>query len=440
MTNFELSVRLFLQLAIILAVCRAVGFLARRLGQPQVVGEMIAGVALGPSLFGLLAPEVSAWLFPKESLTVIYCLSQIGLVLYMFLVGLDFRVDLIRKRLHSAASVSLAGIITPFALGSAIALWLVNDDRLFAPEVTRSEAVLFLGAAMSITAFPMLARIIYERGLSNTSYGALALAAGSMDDAAAWCVLALVLASFSGEPSVAIFAIGGGVIYAIITLTLGRRLMQPLGDVVERTGALTPPIMAFVLALVMLAAWFTDAIGIYAVFGAFILGAAMPRGHFSESLEQKIEPLTTNFLLPLFFVYSGLNTRIGLVNTASLWFIAIVILLAATFGKGIACWWTARRSGEGPREAIAIGALMNARGLMELIILNIGLERAIIRPALFSVMVIMAIVTTLMATPIFEFVLGKQLVDRGDTEPRRPSEGFPHDRGVHAVPCPPDLA
>lgn len=225
-----------------------------------------------------------------------------------------------------------------------------------------------------------------------------------MDDAAAWCILAIVLASFNSNPVIALSAIGGGILYATFVLTIGKRLLRRLGDKVERDGVMSGALFTVVLMLLMLAAWLTDAIGIYAVFGAFILGAAMPRGAFSSEIQRRLEPLTTNFLLPLFFVYSGLNTRIGLVDSLMLWAVALVILFAACFGKGVACWLAARLNGEGNREALAIGTLMNARGLMELIILNIGLERGVITPTLFTIMVMMAIVTTLMASPVFEFV------------------------------------
>jgi Kef-type K+ transport system membrane component KefB len=404
MTNVELSIRFFLQLALILATCRVVGLIVKRVGQPQVVGEMIAGVVMGPSLFGWLLPEVQGQLFPKASISIIYAASQVGLVLYMFLIGVEFQVDLIRQRLRSAAAVSLAGIFTPFALGSVLAVFLLKDQRFFSHGVSTWEGMLFLGAAMSITAFPMLARIIYECRLTGTSLGTLALAAGSMDDAAAWCLLAVVVASFSGNGVIALSAVGGGVVYALVVLLIARPRLRQLGQAVERNGSISGSMLAFVLMLLMLAAWVTDAVGIYAVFGAFILGTAMPRGLFAREIERVLEPLTTNFLLPLFFVYSGLNTRIGLVDSPFLWGITLVILLAACCGKGAACWLAARLNGEDNREALAIGTLMNARGLMELILLNIGLERGIITPTLFTIMVMMAMVTTLMATPIFEYV------------------------------------
>jgi Kef-type K+ transport system membrane component KefB len=403
-TNLDLSIRFFLQLALILGACRLTGVVARRLGQPQVVAEMIAGVLLGPSLFGLLAPAAQAYVFPKASMPIIFSVSQIGISLYMFLVGLEFDVGLLRSRGRSALSVSVAGMVVPFSLGCLLAPLLLGDSSLFAPSVRPYEAMLFLGASMSITAFPMLARIIQERGIAGTSLGTLALAAGSIDDAAAWIVLAVVLASFGGDPSYAVLAIGGGVLYAVVVLTVGRRLLARLGPLVDRAGVMSGGLLTFVLMLVMLASWITDSIRIYAVFGAFILGVAMPRGLFAKELERLLLPATTTLLLPLFFVYSGLNTRLGLVDTWGRWALAGVVFLAATLGKGAACWAAARLNGEPPREALAIGTLMNARGLMELIILNIGLERGVIGPVLFTVLVLMAVGTTLMTSPLFERV------------------------------------
>lgn len=408
MSNSALSIQFFLQLAVILGVCRVVGMLAKRIGQPQVVGEMIAGVLLGPSLFGLLLPNLQQQLFPKgPAMAILYACSQVGLVLYMFLIGTEFQVELVQKRLRSAVSVSLSGILAPLALGGVLAVFLVGQPAFFAKNVAPWQAALFLGAAIAITAFPMLARIIFERGLSGTSLGTLALAAGSTDDAVSWCILALVLAVFNQNPAIAVLAIGGGIGYALIILLVVRPLLRRLGDHAERTGTLSSGAFAFVLMLLMLCAWLTDVIGIYAIFGGFILGVAMPRGVFAQQLEHKLEPLVTNFLLPLFFIYSGLNTSITLVNSWMLWGVAGLVLLIAILGKGVACWLAALLNGEPNREAMAIGTLMNARGLMELILLNIGLEHGIITPTLFTIMVMMAIVTTLIASPMFELVYGR---------------------------------
>ncbi|MDB6168045.1 MAG: sodium/hydrogen exchanger [Verrucomicrobia bacterium] len=401
MTTFELSVRFFLQLAAVLVVCRLVCWVAVRFGQPPVVGEMIAGVVLGPSLFGYFCPQLQQLLFPAASRPILFSGAQVGLALYMFTVGLEFRIDLVRSRLRSALAISASGILVPFALGCGVAWVLLNRGGFFAAGVTAIQAVPFMGAAMAITAFPMLARIIFERGLSGTTVGALALAAGAIDDAAAWGVLALVLASFGRDPWIAILAIGGSAVFVVFLFTLGRKILGVIvrhaarGDTEERVA------MGWVMVLLMLAAWYTDTIRLYAVFGAFFLGAAMPRGPFVTRLQSMIEPLTTSLLLPLFFIYSGLNTRFDLVNDPVLWLVAIAVLAAAVLGKAGACYVAGRACGETHREAMGVGSLMNARGLMELIILNIGLERGIITPTLFSILVFMAIVTTLMATPMF---------------------------------------
>jgi Kef-type K+ transport system membrane component KefB len=401
MTPFDLSVRMFLALAVILVACRLAAAAFSRLGQPPVVAEMIAGVLLGPSFLGQIAPAASAWLFPAAAKPVLFALAQLGLVLYMFLVGVEFDVGLVRRRLRSAAAVSAAGILVPFALGCAIAAAVAGDPRLFAPQATRSEAMLFLGAAMSITAFPMLARIIVENGIAGTALGTLALAAGSTDDVLAWCVLAIVLASFANDASIAVLAIGGSVAFALFVVVVARRALAPVGRAVERRGELDERTFAWLLALVLLAAWYTDAIRIYAVFGAFLAGTAMPRGLVSRTLVARVRPLSVGLLLPVFFTYSGLNTRIDMLDAPGLWLLAAGVLAAAVIGKGGACYLAARALGESHADALAVGALMNARGLMELIILNIGLERGLLRPALFAIMVAMAIVTTLAATPVF---------------------------------------
>ena len=405
------AIHFFLELAVILATCRVVGIIAKRVGQPQVVGEMIAGVVLGPSLLGEIAPGVQQSLFPPgPSNVVLYTLAQIGLVLYMFLIGLNFDVDLIKHRAGTAVAVSAAGILAPLALGALVAVPLLSSGGYFEDGVTPVMAMLFLGAAIAITAFPMLARIIFEKGLSGTSLGTLALACGATDDAVSWCILAVVLAMNRDDPTMAVIAIGGGVLYTLVVMTIGRRALRVLGPMAERHGTVTPPMLSVVLILLMACAWFTDVIGIYAIFGAFILGVAMPSGFFERHLTSRLEPLVTTFLLPMFFVYSGLNTEIGLVNTPALWAVTLGLVVVAIAGKGIACTVAARVKKVPMREAVALGALMNARGLIGLILLNIGLEAGIISPTLFTILVLVAIVTTLMASPIFEYVYGRHRV------------------------------
>jgi len=391
MTAGELSVRFFLQMAVILAVCRAIGWLARRIGQPQVVGEMIAGVLLGPSLFGVLLPHWQGSLFPPESLKLLYVGAQLGVGLYMFLVGVEFPTDLFRAHVKSAAAVSVAGMLVPFVLAAILAGWLLRIPALFSDQATWFEAFLFLGAAIAITAFP-----------------------GAINDAGAWCVLAVVLASFGGGAAIAVRTIGSGIAYALIVLFVGRPLLGKLSGIVEREGKISNSMLGFVLMLLMLGAWAMDGAGIHPVFGGFLLGAAMPRGLFARELQQKLEPFAVVFLLPMFFTFSGLNTRLNMVSTGSLLLVTVVIFLASTLGKGVACWAAARLHGEDNRTALAVGTLMNARGLMELIIVNIGLQRGVIQSALFSMLVLMAIVTTLMASPVFEWVYGRRARKLGE--------------------------
>jgi Kef-type K+ transport system membrane component KefB len=431
MSNFDLVLKLLLQLATILCACRVVSFLGRRyLGQTDVVCEMIAGVLLGPSLFGILAPDLQQWLFPKmplllengskiphPSMSILFAMSQVGLVIYMFLIGLEFNTDLIKNRLRSASLVSSMGILAPFVLGAIAAIFLYPNGGLFTPGINPWTAALYLGASMSITAFPMLARMLYERGIAQTRMGTLALAAGSMDDAIAWCLLAIVLASVKSSASIAFLAIGGGVAYALVMVVIAKPKLKVFARWTQRDGEVTRQTLLFVLVALMLCSWFTDFIGIYAVFGAFILGTVMPRGKFAQQVHAQTEVLTTSLLLPIFFVFSGLNTQIGLVNTPQLWLITALIVLIAVLGKGIACMLAARAAGENWRDAATIGSLMNARGLMELIILNIGLEQKVITPTLFTIMVIMAIVTTLMTSPLVAVLLKGDR--KSEHEPRK---------------------
>ena len=413
MNNLHLAVQFFLQLAVILLFCRAVGAIAARFGQPQVVAEMIAGVLLGPSLFGLLMPVTQAWLFPwdkaqtlRDTQSYLFPASQLGLALYMFVVGMEFRVDIVQRRLKSSIAVSVAGMAAPFVLGAGLAWIFFHHTQLFPAKTSLFEAMLFLGASMCITAFPMLARIIHFKKLSGTTMGTVALGAGALDDATAWCLLAVVLASFDQNWSHAWINIGGGAGYVAFALLVLRPLLARAKGWLVKNGALTEAGLVVGLALMALGAWFTDMIGLHAVFGAFVMGAAMPRGVVARDLIARIQPLTVALLLPLFFTYSGLNTKIGLLNTGFLWLMCGAVLVAAVLGKGVACWLAARATGISNREALGIGTLMNARGLMELIIINIGLQRGIISEGLFATLVIMAVITTLMASPIFERLVG----------------------------------
>jgi Kef-type K+ transport system membrane component KefB len=370
----------------------------RRVGQPSVIGEMIAGVFLGPSLLGLLAPDISAWLFPPASKPVLNEIAQMGLTLYMFTVGLEFRTDLLSQRARSAFAVSFAGMAAPFVLGALLSMPLHQTGGFYGDGISPTMAAVFTGAAMCVTAFPMLARIIRERGLAGTTAGTLALASGSLDDVAAWILLAGVIGAVQGDALLVVWTLLGAGAYLLVCRTVAPLLFKKGDDssqrLFERFGLL--------LICLALGAWFTDQIRLFAVFGAFFLGVFVPRGKLTDYAIDKITPLTTLFLLPLFFTYSGLNTQIQLLNSPTDWLFTGLIIIAAVAGKMGACYGAARICRENHADSLTIASLMNARGLMELIMLNIGLQAGIILPSLFSAMVVMAIVTTLMAAPFFE--------------------------------------
>jgi Kef-type K+ transport system membrane component KefB len=425
MTAAELSVAFFLQMFVIVGACRAVGWLVKRfLDQPQVVGEMIAGVILGPSLLGLLAPDLQHALFPKESRTILYVSAQLGVGLYMFLVGLGFEGEHFKCNARSAAAVSLSGIAAPFLAAIALTPWL-QGFGLFGKGIDSFQATLFLGAAISITAFPVMARIIDERGLSRTPLGTLSLSAGAINDAGAWVVLAIVLACLGDGSMVAIKAIAGGGLFVLLLTTLGPKLLAPLGRIADREGKVSPALLGPVVMLFMLCAWTMDAVGLHSVFGGFIFGAVLPRGILTRDIKRQLEPFALVLLVPVFFTFSGLNTQLSMVSNPGLLLVALVILASSIVAKGFACWGAARLTGQDNATAMGIGALMNARGLMELIIINIGLEKGIIGPALFSMLAVMAIVTTLMTSPLLELGYGKAGENQGlgdghaDASPQR---------------------
>jgi Kef-type K+ transport system membrane component KefB len=413
---------IFLQLFAILAACRLCGWAVRRfLGQPQVIGEMIAGVMLGPTVLGSLAPAVQQFLFPPGSRPLLFALAQIGIALYMFLVGMDFRSEDFKSHARGAIAVSVSGIAVPFVVAILATPWLMRVPDLFESGVSQFHATLFLGAAIAITALPVLARIIHDRGLDGTLVATQALSAAAIGDAVAWCVVAVVLAGLGAGAGVAVLAIGGGAVLAGVLIFWGPRLFAPLGRMVqaqqEAGQPLSPTVLAASLMLCTLSAYVSDVVGLHAVFGAFLIGTAMPRGAFVQRMRALLEPFTLVFLLPVFFTYSGLNTRLTLVNSAELLLIAAAILLASVIAKFVACWLAAVAAGQGNRQALGLGALMNARGLTELIIVNIGLQAGIIGPALYSMLVLMAIVTTLMASPLFELVYGRGARARGELGP-----------------------
>jgi Kef-type K+ transport system membrane component KefB len=398
---------LLAQICVILAAARGVGLLCRRVRQPQVVGEMVAGILLGPSLLGWAWPGASARLFPPESLGFLGALSQVGLLVFMFLMGVELDLRLLRKRGRTVMATSSASIAAPLLLGVLLAALLY--PRLSHRGVPFPAFALFMGAAMSVTAFPVLARILDERGLTRTPVGAVALACAAASDVVAWCLLAavvlLVRADGGGLPLWA--TVGGSLAFVLAAAFAARRLLAGVERGFHRRGALSQDLLALVLGVTLVFAWTAEWLGIHAVFGAFLAGAVMPRSApFVAAVREKLGDVTVVLLLPLFFVFTGLRTDVALVSGGAMWGWGGLILLVAVAGKFGGSAVAARLTGMRWRESAALGVLMNTRGLMELVILGVGLEAGVISPALFSMMVLMAVVTTLMTTPLLHWIQG----------------------------------
>lgn len=408
MNAARLAGMFLLQVGAIIVACRLCGWAMQRiLGQPRVVGEIIAGVVLGPSVFGLLAPEAQAWIFPQESRQALYLAAQLGIAIYMFVVGLGFHHEHFRANAKSAAAVSLAGVAAPFLAALLLTPWLMRTTGLFGADIAQPQAMVFLGACIAITAFPVLARIVEERSLGNTPLGALALSSGAIGDVFAWTTLAIVLADLDAQAGRAVIAIGESLLFILCMLFIVPRVLAPLEAVAQRGGAARGIALGLSFGALVVSAYVADRVGLHAVFGGFLLGAVMPRGAIARKLRQLLEAPAVIVLVPLFFCYSGLNTQLGLVLDPALVLVTLSVVSASILTKFGACWAAARLTGKDNATALAVGALMNARGLMELIIINIGLQRGIIQPALFSILVLMTMITTLMATPLLDWIRGR---------------------------------
>jgi Kef-type K+ transport system membrane component KefB len=397
--------RLFVQIGVIIILARVTGALFKRIHQPQVVGEMAAGILLGPSLLGWAAPSVSVALFPPASLDYLNAFSQIGLVFFMFLVGLSLNTKELHEYGHAAVLTSHVSIATPFCLGSLAALFLY--PRLSNSGVTFTGFALFMGAAMSITAFPVLARILTERNLLRTKLGSIAIACAAVDDVTGWCVLAYIVVLIRvTQTSIPVWmTIGGALTYILVMLFGVKRVMPRLERSYLRHGRLTENVVAVIILLILASALCTEALGVHLLFGAFLLGTIMPKSaEFVEHLAQKFESITVALLLPLFFAYSGLRTSVGIAAGHGMWVYTGMVLVVAVAGKLGGCLAAAKFAGMSWRDATSLGLLMNTRGLMQLIILNIGLDIGVISPAVFSMMVVMALLTTFMTTPFLDIL------------------------------------
>jgi Kef-type K+ transport system membrane component KefB/nucleotide-binding universal stress UspA family protein len=421
MPPLELSAltTLLWQIATIIVVSRLLGVVMRRLGQPLVMAEVVAGIVLGPSVFGLLWPDAMTVLFPASSLELLRMLSQVGLVLFMFLIGLELDPKLLRGRTRSSILISHTSIVFPFALGAGSAWWLY--DVYSSPTVPFTAFMLFLGVSMSVTAFPVLARILAERNLLGSHVGAIAIACAAVDDVTAWCLLAFVVGvARAGALTDSLWTTGLALAFVLGMLFVVRPFLARVAARVVTREGLTSNVVAIIMLMLITSSAITELIGIHALFGAFLFGAILPKdGRLAEMLVEKLETVSIVLLLPLFFAFSGLRTEIALVSGAQDWLVTGALILVASIGKFGGSAVAARLTGLRWREASAIGILMNTRGLMELIVLNIGLDLGVISPTVFTMLVIMALVTTFATTPILRRVYP-------DSEIARAHPGVPH--------------
>jgi Kef-type K+ transport system membrane component KefB len=404
-------VHVLLALALVIASARALGAIFRLIKQPPVVGEMIAGILLGPSLLGHIAPSFASYILPQSIAPLLNVISQFGVILYMFLVGLELDVSALRDRAHSTIAISHASIVTPFLLGAGLALLLY--PHLSNNTVSFTAFSLFLGVSMSVTAFPVLARILTDRRIHKTKMGVLTLACAAVDDVTAWCLLAFVVSVTQSRAGGAVHTLLMAIVYIAAMLFIVRPLVVRLTIWIDGKGRVTQGALAFVLLGILFSSLATESIGIHSIFGAFVLGAIIPHGSsLARELAGKLEDFVIVFLLPAFFAFTGLRTQIGLVSGTHEWMFCLLIILVASAGKFGGSAFAARLSGLTWRDASALGVLMNTRGLMELIVLNIGLELHVISSTLFAMLVIMALTTTLATSPILHFITPRRQLEQ----------------------------
>ncbi|HEX8951061.1 MAG TPA: cation:proton antiporter, partial [Polyangia bacterium] len=429
--HVDALMHVLLALVVVIVVARGVGSLFAYFAQPPVVGEILAGILLGPSVLGRFAPMAQSFLLPKEVAPFLGVLSNVGVILYMFLVGVELDPTLLRKRGHATVAISHASIVTPFLLGALLALYVY--PTLATRDVPFTVFSLFMGVSMSVTAFPVLARILTDRRMHKSRMGVIALTCAAIDDVTAWCLLAFVVSVAQARASGAFVTVASAVGYIALMVLVARPAMVRLSRLYGIKGRLTQGVMAIVFVALLLSALATDAIGIHAVFGAFALGAVIPHDSgLARELTDRLEDLVVVLLLPAFFAFTGLRTQIGLVTTGDQWIICGLIILVASAGKFGGSFVAARLTGLGWRDSSALGVLMNTRGLMELIVLNIGLELRVLSPTLFAMLVLMAIVTTFMTTPILHFITrGFKVYDE---EQKRSADDSPPTGGGLLVP------
>ncbi len=395
---------LLLQIIVILITCRLFGWLFAKMQQPTVIGEIVAGIVLGPSVLGHLLPSVSAFLFPLDSLQNINMLSQFGLILFMFAIGMELNITEVRQKLKETILISHTSTIFPFFLGMVTAYFLYNK---YAYESTPFLSfALFVSIALSITAFPVLARIIQEKGLTKAHLGTISLASAANGDITAWCLLAVVVAiAQAGSMLSAIYNIGFSFIYLLLMFTVIRPFLRMIGHIYHNKEVVDKGLVAFMFLLLIVSSYLTEILGLHALFGAFVAGVVMPDNiKFRKIMTEKVEDVSLALFLPLFFVSTGLRTEIGLLNSPELWYMCGIFILVAIIGKFGGSLVAARFVGETWKDSLYIGALMNTRGLMELVVLTIGYDMKILTPPIFVMLVLMTLVTTFMTTPLISFI------------------------------------
>lgn len=395
---------LLAQIVTIILVARFFGWMFRKIGQPSVIGEIVAGIVLGPSLLGMYFPEFSLTIFPVESLGNLQFLSQIGLILFMFVIGMELDLKVLKNKANDAIVISHASIVFPFSLGIGLAYFIYYR---FAPTgVEFLSFSLFMGIAMSITAFPVLARIVQERGIHKTRLGTIVITCAAADDITAWCILAAVIAIVKAGSFVSsLYIIGLAFAYVMTMIFVVKPFLKRIGDLYKTKNKLNKPVVAIFFLTLILSSYVTEVIGIHALFGAFMTGVIMPDiSKFRAIFIDKVEDVSVILLLPLFFVFTGLRTQIGLINDPYLWKVTGFIILVAVLGKFLGSAIAAKFVGQNWRDSLTIGALMNTRGLMELVVLNIGYDLGVLTSEIFTMMVIMALVTTVMTGPALDLI------------------------------------
>lgn len=395
---------LLLQIIVVLFAIRIFSFLFKYIGQPGVIGEIVAGIVLGPSLLGHFFPEFFGFLFRTESLTNLHLISQIGLILFMFVIGMEVDFRMLRTKISETLFISHAGIFVPFLLGILSSFWVY--EKYASQQTDFLPFALFIGISMSITAFPVLARIIQERNLTKTPVGVLAIASAANDDVTAWCLLAIVIAiAKAGTFSSALYAVAFTILYIVVMFTVVRPLLRKIGDLYTNKEVINKSFVGLIFLILIISSTLTEVIGIHALFGAFIAGVVMPASFgFRKVMMEKVEDVSLVFFLPLFFAFTGLRTEIGLINTPELLGVLVLLLSVAVAGKFGGCTLASRLAGESWKDSLILGTLMNTRGLMELVALNIGYEMGVLPPSIFVILVIMALVTTFMTTPMLALV------------------------------------